>query len=77
MELMGDPVITPSGHSYERRHITRYLTDHKKEDPKTRETLRVADLRPNLALRESIEAFVKGNPWALEEMAGVADHMKE
>ncbi len=61
---MLDPVITPSGHSYERTALEHYLRTVKGEDPQTRKTISVSDLTPNIALKEAIREFLADNPWA-------------
>jgi STIP1 family protein 1 len=58
LDVMRDPVIAPSGHSFERACIEQYL-DRKSEDPITRRHLTKAMLVPNLALRKAIEEFLK------------------
>lgn len=63
--IMWDPVITKNGRSYERSSILDHLK-RQSTDPLTREPLTEADLRPNLALRQSIEEFLKDNGWAAD-----------
>lgn len=57
---MKDPVIAPSGHSYEREtllaHVARYGTD-----PLTGEVLQADQVRPNRALRDAIAAWATEN----------------
>lgn len=63
--IMWDPVVTKNGRSYERST----LMDHLKRsatDPLTREPLTIDDLRPNIALKEVCEEFMKENGWAAE-----------
>ncbi|CAF5010581.1 unnamed protein product, partial [Rotaria sp. Silwood1] len=55
-ELMIDPVIDPDGNSYERSAINDWLKQHS-TSPITRTPLHLNDLRPNRALRESIEEY--------------------
>jgi hypothetical protein len=55
---MKDPVIDPDGNSYERQAIEDWLARNS-TSPITRRPLRINDLRPNRALRESIEALQK------------------
>ena len=62
---MHDPVITKTGHSYERATILEHLR-HSETDPLTREPLSAADLRPNISLRDACEEFLKGNGWAVD-----------
>jgi len=53
---MKDPVITPSGHTYERSAIVAHVGKNP-SDPITGEALSLEDLRPNRALKEAIESF--------------------
>ncbi|KAI5302153.1 hypothetical protein KEM56_000978 [Ascosphaera pollenicola] len=64
-EIMHDPVITKSGHSFERAVITRHLQKHP-HDPITREQMTVSDLRPNYALKTACEEFLGKNGWAVD-----------
>jgi STIP1 family protein 1 len=62
-DVMRDPVTTPSGITYERAAIEEHLSKNS-FDPVTRASCKISDLRPNLALREAIEEFLKKNPFA-------------
>ncbi|KAH9143296.1 hypothetical protein AeRB84_012686 [Aphanomyces euteiches] len=66
MDIMYDPVTTPNGVSYERKWIEEHIT-RSHIDPLTRESLRIGQLRPNVALRQAIEDFLNKNPWAYEQ----------
>lgn len=55
-EEFEDPVITPSGMTYERCAIVRAL-QAKAEDPLTRLPLTADDLIPNRALKEAIDYY--------------------
>ena len=55
-DLMVDPVSEPTGHSYEKESILRWLST-KKESPMTREPLDESQLTDNIALRRSIESI--------------------
>eukprot|EP00163_Fabomonas_tropica_P013383 TRINITY_DN24905_c0_g1_i1.p1 TRINITY_DN24905_c0_g1~~TRINITY_DN24905_c0_g1_i1.p1 ORF type:complete len:101 (+),score=17.22 TRINITY_DN24905_c0_g1_i1:184-486(+) len=63
--IMLDPVITPSGISYDRKNILKHL-EQQPNDPMTRKPLKESDLVPNIGLRECIEEFLDLNPWAYE-----------
>ncbi|KAK2426094.1 E3 ubiquitin-protein ligase CHIP [Trifolium repens] len=66
-ELFRDPVIAPSGASYERRAILDYIrkaAPGKAIDPSTRLPLRECQLYNNLALREAVDDFLHRNWWA-------------
>lgn len=65
-EIMHDPVVTKTGHSYERATLLEHLK-RSATDPLTRERLVVGDLRPNIALRHTLEEFWKtAGLWAVE-----------
>jgi Mg-chelatase subunit ChlD len=57
-EFLVDPVLTPKGHSYERKAIEEWI-DLKHESPQTREPLRKDQLINNIALRDTIASFLK------------------
>jgi hypothetical protein len=59
--LMTDPVLGSDGHSYERSAITEWLTHHQ-TSPITRETMTIANLKPNYALKAMIERSVRPIP---------------
>ena len=52
-EPMNDPVMSPAGHSYERRAVAAWLEGYARE-PLTGQPCRETDLRSNLALRAVI-----------------------
>ncbi|KAI8931311.1 hypothetical protein NX059_011653 [Plenodomus lindquistii] len=59
-EIMHDPVVTKNGRSYERATLIEHLK-RSPTDPLTRETLTIAELRPNIALKEACTEFLEGN----------------
>jgi len=63
-EIMRDPVITPSGITYERKDIEEHLQRVGHFDPITRRDLTQDMLVPNLALKEVIDNYLLENPWA-------------
>ncbi|VDK31584.1 unnamed protein product [Taenia asiatica] len=63
-ELMQDPVITPSGITYDRQSIQAHLRQVGHFDPITRQPLTQDQLIPNLAMKEVISKFLEENPWA-------------
>ncbi|CUT98984.1 STIP1 y and U box containing protein 1 [Echinococcus multilocularis] len=63
-ELMRDPVITPSGITYDRHSIEAHLRQVGHFDPITRQPLTQDQLVPNLAMKEVISKFLEENPWA-------------
>eukprot|EP00301_Raphidiophrys_heterophryoidea_P005986 c12453_g3_i5.p1 GENE.c12453_g3_i5~~c12453_g3_i5.p1 ORF type:complete len:267 (+),score=44.92 c12453_g3_i5:108-908(+) len=56
-ELMLDPVIAVDGHTYERKAMESWLTNHD-TSPRTNEHLMSKVLIPNLALRQRIMRYV-------------------
>ena len=56
LEIMTDPVVTPYGHTYDRKSIESYL-EKEEVDPITREPLKKSQLAPNYTIREMIEHF--------------------
>ncbi|OKL57282.1 hypothetical protein UA08_07560 [Talaromyces atroroseus] len=64
-EVMHDPVMTVSGHSFDRIGITKYL-EQSRVDPVTRAPMTVKDLRPNFALKAACEEFLTKNGWAVD-----------
>eukprot|EP00403_Amphidinium_massartii_P005355 CAMPEP_0178382088 /NCGR_PEP_ID=MMETSP0689_2-20121128/6316_1 /TAXON_ID=160604 /ORGANISM="Amphidinium massartii, Strain CS-259" /LENGTH=832 /DNA_ID=CAMNT_0020002287 /DNA_START=27 /DNA_END=2525 /DNA_ORIENTATION=+ len=55
-QCMHDPVVLSDGHTYERRHIERWLLEHN-TSPKNGLELPQKDLFPNHALRNAIEEY--------------------
>ncbi|KAI9368253.1 hypothetical protein BJX61DRAFT_232380 [Aspergillus egyptiacus] len=64
-EIMHDPVITPSGTSFDRIGIIKYI-EQSGVDPITRTQTTVHDLRPNYALKAACEEFLTKNGWAVD-----------
>ncbi|KAL2319328.1 hypothetical protein Fmac_028297 [Flemingia macrophylla] len=64
LDIYHDPVITPSGLTYERAVILEHLQKVGKFDPITREPLDEAQLVPNLAIKEAVQAFLDKHGWA-------------
>lgn len=52
-EFMQDPVLTPYGHSYDRKSITDWLRTHQ-TDPITNQPLALDDLRPCNTLKAAV-----------------------
>jgi len=59
--MMMDPVIGPDGHTYERSAIEKWLTNSNRS-PITKQIMNSKDLIPNIALRDTIQAFLALNP---------------
>ncbi len=64
-EIMHDPVVTPSGNSYERVGLLKYLRATG-VDPLTREPLSEKQLYPNVGLRQACSDFIENNGWAVD-----------
>ncbi|XP_014206750.1 E3 ubiquitin-protein ligase CHIP [Copidosoma floridanum] len=65
-EILQEPVITPSGITYERKDIEEHLQRVGHFDPVTRVRLTQDQLIPNLAMKEVVDAFLQENEWALD-----------
>ncbi|KAJ3306800.1 STIP1 y and U box-containing protein 1 [Kappamyces sp. JEL0829] len=65
-EIMTDPVITPSGVTFDRKEIKEHFEKIGYFDPFTREPLAWSQIIPNLALKETIEQFLCQNGWAVD-----------
>jgi STIP1 family protein 1 len=59
-EIMHDPVVTRNGRSYERATLIEHLK-RSPTDPLTREPLTIAELRPNISLKEACTEFMEQN----------------
>ncbi|KAL8143804.1 hypothetical protein V2J09_016836 [Rumex salicifolius] len=64
LDIFRDPVITPSGITYERAIILDHLQKVGKFDPVTREPLSQSQLITNLAMKEAVRAFLAKHGWA-------------
>ncbi|KAK1431604.1 hypothetical protein QVD17_08075 [Tagetes erecta] len=56
-DVMEDPVETPTGHSFERRAIEKWLVEENGLCPVTKTPLKSSALRTNKTLRQSIEEW--------------------
>jgi len=57
LKLMRDPVIAPSGHTFEREVISEHIVRYN-NNPFTRDALTIEQLMPNRALKEAIDEFL-------------------
>lgn len=64
-EILKDPVITPSGITYDRKDIVEHLERVGHFDPVTRTKLTQDMLVPNYAMKEVVDDFVTKNEWSL------------
>lgn len=58
MEILADPVVTPSGITYERSHLLHHLKHNGEFDPITRERLLEGQLYPNLVIKDAVKEYV-------------------
>jgi STIP1 family protein 1 len=65
LDLMEDPVITESGHTYERTAIEEHIQRNGKTDPFSRKPISGL-LYPSISIKKAIEDFLEKNPWAYE-----------
>jgi len=63
-ELLKDPVITPSGITYDRKDIEEHLHRVGHFDPVTRTKLTADQLISNYAMKEVVDAYLHDNEWA-------------
>ncbi|GAA0140787.1 ubiquitin-protein ligase [Lithospermum erythrorhizon] len=64
LDIFHDPVITPSGVTYERAVILEHLQKVGKFDPITRDPLYPSQLVPNLAIKDAVDSFLDRHNWA-------------
>jgi len=64
LDILKNPVITPSGITYDRGNIEEHLTKVGPFDPSTMKPLTIPQLIPNLAMKEAVDAFIAENEWA-------------
>ena len=62
-ELLEDPVVTPSGITYNRKELEEHLQRVGHFDPVTRVALTQDKLIPNLSMKEVVEDFIANNKW--------------
>lgn len=65
-EILSEPVITPSGITYERKDIEEHLQRVGHFDPVTRVKLTSDQLIPNFTMKEVVDSFMQENEWALD-----------
>lgn len=65
-EILNEPVITPSGITYERKDIEEHLERVGHFDPVTRVKLTADQLIPNFTMKEVVDSFLQDNEWALD-----------
>ncbi|CAH1115994.1 unnamed protein product [Phaedon cochleariae] len=65
-EILQEPVITPSGITYDKKDLEEHLQRVGHFDPVTRVKLTQDQLIPNFSMKEVVDAFLAENEWALE-----------
>ncbi|KAJ3683188.1 hypothetical protein LUZ60_013415 [Juncus effusus] len=63
-DIFTDPVITPSGITYERSALLEHLKKVGRFDPITRQPLLEWQLVPNLAIKGAVQAYLSKYGWA-------------
>lgn len=63
-EILKEPVITPSGITYDRKDIEEHLQRVGHFDPVTRTKLTQDMLIPNYSMKEVVDHFLSENEWA-------------
>ena len=76
-EILTDPVIGTDGHTYERAAITEWLTTRQQHSPMTRVPMNVEDLKPNFALRASIERWLSTHTPAPSQPTDIVNKSSE
>lgn len=77
-EIMTDPVIGTDGHTYERSAITEWLATRNQHSPITRISMHLGDLKPNFALRASIERWLSTHtPAPSSQLSGPTTQSQE
>ena len=67
-ELMYEPVVIQSGHTYEKVMIEKHFKLVGAFDPITRQEVDPSVLIPNHMLKKASEDFLSHNPWAYEHV---------
>ena len=67
MDVFRDPVVAPSGFSYENSVLKEHLERVGSFDPVTRQPIDKAELVKNLNLRSAAHLYLKEHPWAWKE----------
>lgn len=64
LQVFRDPVITPSGFSYERAALLEHLSRVGQWDPISRSPMTESDVTPNVGLRNATQHYLDEHPWA-------------
>jgi hypothetical protein len=60
LSFFADPVITPSGQTYEGQAIRQWIQENN-TDPLSRDTLDVTQLRPNTAIKQIVDELIQAD----------------
>eukprot|EP00898_Chlorokybus_atmophyticus_P004423 jgi/Chlat1/4982/Chrsp32S04966 len=64
MDIYREPVITPSGITYEKAVLLEHLRKVGHFDPVSRAPLSAEQLVPNLGIRDAVQGYLEEHPWA-------------
>jgi len=59
LDILNDPVITPSGITYEKATLIECMQKNGNKDPITKKPLTTAELAPNLAIKDVVRDFLE------------------
>mmetsp|Transcript_26651 Transcript_26651/g.50639 ORF Transcript_26651/g.50639 Transcript_26651/m.50639 type:complete len:532 (+) Transcript_26651:449-2044(+) len=68
-EVMSDPVVLATGHTYDRECIRRWISNGHKTCPTTGARLRHLELMPNFALRNAVREWATNNNYELRPVS--------
>ena len=60
-KLFINPVTTPSGHTYERDALLKYMAENNNMDPKSKQHISNDQLRPNTIIKKLVDNFRRTN----------------
>lgn len=69
-QLFLDPVLLPSGQSYERSALNAYFQTNGCVDPASSDPIDPKLLFPNTTLKKAVSDYLDHNPWAFEYASG-------
>lgn len=73
-EIMKDPVVLASGHTYDRQAIEHWFRSGARTDPNTNMPLRHRTLTPNVQLRQAIQRFLESRPILAKQLQEQQDY---
>ncbi|KAL9646948.1 hypothetical protein ABK040_013806 [Willaertia magna] len=65
--ILRDPVITPSGITYEREAIEKHIKTNGPFCPVTRQKCTIEQLYPNIIVKEMVEDWIRKHPYTVTE----------